>query len=55
MLADQLVRGRADVADILFLVAAIVFAVCAVIQRAEVPALLALVGWCLLAVGFLVL
>lgn len=55
MLADQLVHGHADLADWLYLIAAILFGVCAFIQRTDTPAMLALIGWCLLAVGFLVL
>lgn len=54
MLAE-LVEREADWADVLFLVAAIIFAVAAVLQRFDNPAALALVGWCALAVGLLVL
>ena len=50
----QLVSGEVDLADILFLVAAIVFGVAAFVQRADAPAVLALIGWLMLSVGWLV-
>jgi hypothetical protein len=54
MLAE-IASGHRDAADVLFLVAAIVLGLAAVLQRADSPAALALAGWCLLAVGWLLL
>lgn len=50
----QIVSGEVDIADILYLVAAILFGVGAFIQRSDAPAVVALLGWMAIALGLLV-
>lgn len=50
----QLVSGEVDLADVLFLVAAILLGVAAFLQRSDAPAVLALVAWATIAVAWLV-
>lgn len=51
---SQIVTGQVDLADILLLIAVVLFAVAAFVQRADHPAVLALLGWTLVALALLV-